>query len=98
MATNVENVSNQFNAEHSLNRETWLFYKDVNKSKFLGDCRAAMAPLLAYRELYDNKRIPFKWLLLGDDDTIFFSHGVELLTMNLDHNLPYFISGKLISE
>lgn len=39
----------------------------------------------------------YKWMLYGDDDTIFFVEGVQNLVKDIDPNLPYFITGKLSS-
>lgn len=58
-----------------------------------GDVRMAMTPLLGYREIYEKRKQQFKWMLLGDDDTIFFSRGIAAVTRDLDPNAPYFISG-----
>ena len=35
----------------------------------------------------------YKWLLYGDDDTMWFIEGVLKLAQTLDHELPYFITG-----
>lgn len=34
----------------------------------------------------------YKWILYGDDDTVFFIDNVLDLVKDLDHNMPYFIS------
>ena len=36
----------------------------------------------------------YKWLLYGDDDTMFFIDGVLALVQNLDADVPYFITGQ----
>lgn len=36
---------------------------------------------------------PYKWLLYGDDDTLWFVDGVLDLVKDLDPGMPYFISG-----
>lgn len=38
--------------------------------------------------------VDFKWLLYGDDDTLFFMDAVANVVKNLDHNVPYFLTGK----
>ncbi len=38
---------------------------------------------------------PFKWMLVGDDDTIFFMRGVKALLKDYDPQLPYFLSDSL---
>ncbi|KAG2494746.1 hypothetical protein HYH03_006992 [Edaphochlamys debaryana] len=39
---------------------------------------------------------PFKWMLMGDDDTVFFMRGVKALLRDYDPQLPYFLSDCLI--
>ena len=34
----------------------------------------------------------FKWILYGDDDTVFFIDGALKMLENLDHNMPYLLS------
>ncbi len=36
----------------------------------------------------------YKWMLWGDDDTIWFPHGASALLRNWDHTLPHLISGR----
>ncbi|GFR53277.1 hypothetical protein Agub_g16072 [Astrephomene gubernaculifera] len=38
---------------------------------------------------------PFQWLLVGDDDTIFFMRGVKALLRDYDPQLPYFLSDSM---
>ena len=40
----------------------------------------------------------FKWLLYGDDDTLFFMDAVANVVKNLDPNVPYFLTGKVGPE
>lgn len=48
-----------------------------------------MAPFIANMTYgMDN----YKWILYGDDDTVFFIDNVLDLVKDLDHNMPYFIS------
>ena len=37
----------------------------------------------------------YKWLIFGDDDTVFFPEGIirALETYHLDADVPYFVSG-----
>lgn len=37
----------------------------------------------------------YKWIVFGDDDTVFFPEGIirALETHHLDADLPYFVSG-----
>ena len=48
-----------------------------------------MAPFIA-NTTYGMQN--FKWILYGDDDTVFFIDNVLDLVKDLDHNMPYFIS------
>jgi len=34
----------------------------------------------------------FKWVLYGDDDTVFFVDGALDMLENLDYNMPYLLS------
>lgn len=73
--------------------ETWIWYPDANpiRSFYPGDQRAALAPFMAYRQLGDT----FKWLLYGDDDTIFMTDAAVNLASTLDADLPYFVTDNL---
>lgn len=73
--------------------ETWRYYPDADpvRSFYPGDQRAALAPFLAFRELGDS----FKWLLYGDDDTVFFTDAVLNLASTLDPDLPYVVTDNL---
>ena len=46
-------------------------------------------PFLAHKQLGDT----YKWLLYGDDDTVWFMDGVLDMLADLDPDTPYFISG-----
>lgn len=48
-----------------------------------------MAPFLAAKEMGLDS---FKWILYGDDDTVFFIDGALKMLENLDHNMPYLLS------
>ena len=61
-----------------------------NQHLAAGDSRAALAPVLAHKALAPGS---FKWMLFGDDDTIFFVDSVLEFLQDFDPNLPYFISG-----
>ena len=55
-------------------------------------CRAGVTPFLAaHLHGYDN----FKWMLYGDDDTVFFIDNVLDMLEGLDHNMPYFLTDHL---
>lgn len=55
-------------------------------------CRAGVTPFLAaHLHGYDN----FKWMLYGDDDTVFFIDNALDMLEGLDHNMPYFLTDHL---
>ncbi|EFJ51397.1 hypothetical protein VOLCADRAFT_116399, partial [Volvox carteri f. nagariensis] len=75
-----------------LHNETYAYFPNRNitgpeKSK-PGDTRWQAAPFMAHRHYGPT----YKWMLLGDDDTLWFMLGVKRLLYGYDHNLPYAIS------
>lgn len=65
-------------------------------SQFPGDARAALAPFLAHQHLQSGLLAEeYKWILLGDDDTLWFMPGVLKLLQSFDHNLPYVITDEM---
>ena len=64
-----------------------------NLHRAAGDSRAALAPVLAHKTLPPGS---FKWMLFGDDDTIFFVDSVLEFLQDFDPDLPYFISGSAL--
>ena len=56
------------------------------------DSRAAMAPFVAH-QLLKREGVDYKWMLYGDDDTMWFMSAVLDLLRDYDSELPYFISG-----
>lgn len=52
-------------------------------------CRAAIAPFLAAKDMGLDS---FKWVLYGDDDTVFFIDSALDALQNLDYNMPYLLS------
>ena len=73
--------------------EIWGHYPDAipARSFYPGDDRAALTPFLAFKELGDN----FKWILYGDDDTVFFPDAALELASTMDPELPYFVTDNL---
>lgn len=71
--------------------ETWSYYPDdvPLRSLYGGDTRAALVPYLAHAAFGDT----YKWLLYGDDDTVWFPESVMKLLEDFDPDLPYFITG-----
>ncbi|GFR48861.1 hypothetical protein Agub_g10815, partial [Astrephomene gubernaculifera] len=56
-----------------------------------GDSRAALAPFMAHKYFGES----YKWMLYGDDDTLFYMAAVKRLVSRLDPDLPYAISDNL---
>lgn len=77
--------------EGNMFNETWTWWPDdlPQRSMYVGDTRAAIVPFLAHKQLGDT----YKWLLYGDDDTVWFMEGVLDFLADLDPDMPYFISG-----
>eukprot|EP00798_Chlamydomonas_sp_ICE-L_P018701 gene18701-25223_t len=48
------------------------------------------APFLAH-QYYTQMKSPYKWMLFGDDDTLFFLHGMAKFLQPFDASLPYWI-------
>ncbi|KAL3131943.1 hypothetical protein ABBQ38_007639 [Trebouxia sp. C0009 RCD-2024] len=76
--------------EGKLHNETWSYYPDDAplRSLYGGDTRAALVPYLAHASFGDT----YKWLLYGDDDTVWFMESVMKLLQDFDPDLPYFIT------
>eukprot|EP00891_Asterochloris_glomerata_P002921 jgi/Astpho2/2921/Aster-01068 len=84
-------------AKTVLYREAWRQFRDIQKSNLTvgpqpGDLRAAMAPFIAAKAAGPEN---FKWMMFGDDDTVFFVDNVLQLVENLDHELPYVLTDAL---
>ncbi|KAK9838036.1 hypothetical protein WJX74_010127 [Apatococcus lobatus] len=83
--------------------EAYLVHPDRDPAKghfsqFSGDAHAAIAPLLAHQQLESGSGHPaeeYKWILLGDDDTLWFMGGVLKLLQTFDHNLPYAVTDEM---
>lgn len=51
-----------------------------------------MTPFLANQSCgVDN----FRWILFGDDDTVFFVDNALKMLRHLDHKLPYFLTDNI---
>ncbi|KAG2501555.1 hypothetical protein HYH03_000062 [Edaphochlamys debaryana] len=89
----------RLNEENKAHGEVFGFFPDEGTGPLgpkyhgfmAGDSRAAMAPFLAH-EAYGET---YKWLLYGDDDTIFYMPAVKHLLAHLDPELPFAISDNL---
>lgn len=49
-----------------------------------------LAPFFAYKVLGDS----FKWIFVGEDDTLFFRQGALKAVKGADAEMPYLISGR----
>ena len=57
-----------------------------------GDLRATVAPFLANMTIGSDN---FRWMLFGDDDTVFLIDNVLNLLAYLDPTVPYFMTDHL---
>ena len=51
-----------------------------------------MTPFLSNQSLGVDS---YKWILFGEDDTVFFISNAMKLLEHLDHNLPYFLTDNI---
>lgn len=65
--------------------------KDNWRANYAGDYRAGLAPWLAHRFLKGK----YKWMLYGDDDTLFFMPGVRRLISQYDPSVPLALTDNL---
>ncbi|KAK9837693.1 hypothetical protein WJX74_003187 [Apatococcus lobatus] len=77
-------------AEHD---ETFGVFEDLNvddpRWHKAGDIRAVMTPFMANKSIGTDN---FKFVLYGDDDTVFFPDNILDLVNGLDHEMPYFMT------
>lgn len=88
--------TNERIAEGRQHNEFWGDYPDIwdepwGRVHRPFDSRAAMAPFVAH-QLLKREGVDYKWLLYGDDDTMWFLSAVADLLRDYDSDLPYFIS------
>ncbi|KAL3145530.1 hypothetical protein ABBQ32_003355 [Trebouxia sp. C0010 RCD-2024] len=91
---NVELVK-KYAAEAESVNEVWLSYRDdvpPLRAKHPGDPRAALTPWLAHQAVNGTG---YKWILYGDDDTLWFTGGVLNLLKDLDPQMPYVITDNM---
>ena len=50
-----------------------------------------LAPFYAYKVLGES----FKWMFVGEDDTLFFKQGAWEAVQDADPDMPYLISGNV---
>ncbi len=60
-----------------------------------GDMRTAVAPFLVHSYVANRAGQEYKWLLFGDDDTVFFVPNVLRLLSRLDHTVPMALTDNL---
>ncbi|KXZ55598.1 hypothetical protein GPECTOR_2g1148 [Gonium pectorale] len=99
IATNNTADLEQLNVRNKPHGELYGFFPDEGTPELgprfhgskLGDSRAAMAPFLAH-EAYGET---YKWVLYGDDDTVFYMPAVRSLLAHLDPEQPVALSDNL---
>ncbi|KAG2454903.1 hypothetical protein HYH02_000733 [Chlamydomonas schloesseri] len=96
--TSNETEVPHLNKVYAKYRERYEYFPDENEpdpkkwhAKFPGDFRAAVAPFAAHRHYGDS----YKWMLYGDDDTVFFLPGVRKLLARFDPEQPLALSDNL---
>ncbi|KAG2449429.1 hypothetical protein HYH02_005576 [Chlamydomonas schloesseri] len=87
--------ADELNAAGNAHKETYAFFPNRNTSgpdaNKPGDTRWQAAPFMAHRHYGPT----YKWMLLGDDDTLWFMLGIKRLLHGYDYSLPYAISDHL---
>jgi len=86
-----QNATLNITAEEGLkHNETYLEFAD-EQGNHRGHLRAAMSFVLAHKAIGPN----YKWMLGGDDDTLFYPPNLVRLLSRLNHSMPYFIADDL---
>lgn len=92
-STAIDAAPPKFKAGMAAAREELGSYADLEEGPPAwhkpGDARAAMAPFLANQSVGADS---YKWMLYGDDDTVFYLDNVLRMLEPLDHTTPYFIT------
>ncbi|KAL3145160.1 hypothetical protein ABBQ38_001760 [Trebouxia sp. C0009 RCD-2024] len=84
------NTSKAFQEGTTSHLETFADYPDLTDRHFkLGDMRACMAPFIANNTAGIDS---YKWMLFGDDDTVFYVDNILRMLETLDHTMPYILS------
>ncbi|KAK9815274.1 hypothetical protein WJX72_000949 [[Myrmecia] bisecta] len=83
-------LSDEQKAERRAFNETWCNYPNDEplRSYYPGDSRAALVPFLAHRHFGET----YKWMLYGDDDTMWFLNAASTMVHGLDPEVPYFLT------
>mmetsp|Transcript_15886 Transcript_15886/g.34284 ORF Transcript_15886/g.34284 Transcript_15886/m.34284 type:complete len:461 (+) Transcript_15886:81-1463(+) len=79
-------------SDSALYSESYSYYPDRKSGLRKWESRYVAAPFLAH-EYYKGA---YKWMLIGDDDTLWFMTGVYRLLRFYNSALPYFISDNLV--
>ena len=66
-----------------------VYYEQANTDHACTCCRAAAAPFLGNFTVGSQN---YKWLIFGDDDTVFLIDNVLKLVNEMDHKVPYFMT------
>jgi hypothetical protein len=83
--------------------EAWEFYPDISMTipgfprPVTGEWRLAMTPFKAHRYLQNNN-IDYKWILYGDDDTVWFIPGAMEIVANIDPDQPWMLTDNYFSK
>lgn len=91
---NDSQLVDSLNSKASTGSKTryWHFPDVEGRGAFPGDYRMALLPFQAAKDLGYN----FKWMLYGDDDTIWHLSNVQKLLAPFNHSLPYALSDFLL--
>ncbi|DBB16176.1 TPA: hypothetical protein ACH3X3_015173 [Trebouxia sp. C0006] len=84
-----------FQVGRKVHNESFGYYRDLKSNMTVSSpdaLRAAMTPFLANQSLGVDS---YKWILFGEDDTVFFISNAMKLLEHLDHNLPYLLTDNI---
>ncbi|GLI68035.1 hypothetical protein VaNZ11_012358 [Volvox africanus] len=95
----LEESLTRLNLEGEVHNESYAFFPDDRHDLLggtahgtkQGDTRAAVAPFAAHRHFGET----YKWMLYGDDDTLFFMEPVKRMLASFDPSLPLALSDNL---
>lgn len=72
--------------------ETYMYYPDKKTGSRPWESRYVAAPFLAH-DFYGST---YKWMLICDDDTLWFFSGLKRLLRRFDPSIPYYISDNVV--
>ncbi|GAX82098.1 hypothetical protein CEUSTIGMA_g9526.t1 [Chlamydomonas eustigma] len=101
----VDKLTSELQAGTSSHEAIYVYPDEVHSRQFLphnkqlhakrpGDLRSALTPFIAHQH-FSNSSHQYKWMLYGDDDTLFFIPNTLRLLKQLDHNTPMAITDNL---